>query len=74
MMAARNTTSACVSSSFSANEGAATARDTMSTVYNNFEIADMEFYRSEAYEAFFDHLDRTGGFYYEVRPTRSHTI
>jgi len=33
--------------------------------FNNFEIADMDFYRSEAYGAFFDHLDRTGNFYYE---------
>jgi Glycolipid 2-alpha-mannosyltransferase len=35
-------------------------------VYNNFEIADMVFRRGEAYTAFFDHLDRHGGFYYEV--------
>jgi hypothetical protein len=31
------------------------------------EIADMEFWRSEAYLAYFDHLDQHGGFYYEVR-------
>jgi alpha 1,2-mannosyltransferase len=36
------------------------------TVYNNFEIADMDFWRGEAYSAFFDHLDREGGFYFEV--------
>ena len=27
----------------------------------------MEFWRSEAYMAYFDHLDHHGGFYYEVR-------
>ncbi len=33
--------------------------------WSNFEIADLDFWRSEAYTAFFDHLDRSGGFYYE---------
>jgi mannosyltransferase len=33
--------------------------------WTNFEIADMSFYRSEAYEAYFNHLDRSGGFFYE---------
>lgn len=33
--------------------------------WSNFEIADMDFWRSEAYEAYFDHLDRAGGFFYE---------
>ena len=32
------------------------------------EIADMEFWRGEAYTAYVDYLDRTGGFYYEVGP------
>ena len=36
-------------------------------VWSNFEIANMEFWRGEAYTKFFDHLDKTGGFYYEVR-------
>jgi len=36
-------------------------------VFNNFEIADMNLWRGEAYSAFFDYLDRSGGFYYEVR-------
>jgi hypothetical protein len=40
---------------------------TAQTVYNNFEIADLDFWREEAYMAYFDHLDRHGGFYYEVR-------
>ena len=35
--------------------------------WSNFEIADMDFWRGAAYEAFFEHLDRKGGFYYEVR-------
>jgi len=35
-------------------------------VWSNFEIADMDFWRSEAYQKFFDHLESKGGFYYEV--------
>ncbi len=38
-------------------------------VWSNFEIADMDFWRSEAYTKFFEHLDKKGGFYYEVRPS-----
>lgn len=37
-------------------------------VWSNFEIADMEFWRGEAYQKFFDHLESKGGFYYEVSP------
>jgi mannosyltransferase len=33
--------------------------------WSNFEIGDLEFWRGEAYEAFFKHLDRTHGFFYE---------
>ena len=33
--------------------------------WSNFEIADMEFWRGEAYERYFEHLDRAGGFFYE---------
>lgn len=33
--------------------------------WSNFEIGDMDFWRSEAYEAYFEHLDKNGGFYYE---------
>lgn len=40
---------------------------TLLPVWSNFEIADMDFWRGEAYSKFFDHLDSTGGFYYEVR-------
>jgi Glycolipid 2-alpha-mannosyltransferase len=36
-------------------------------VWSNFEIADMDFWRGEAYTAFFNYLDSLGGFYYEVR-------
>jgi Glycolipid 2-alpha-mannosyltransferase len=39
----------------------------MAIVYNNFEISDLDFWRGKAYTAYFDHLDRSGGFYYEVR-------
>jgi mannosyltransferase len=33
--------------------------------WSNFEIADLEFWRSQAYEDYFNHLDRAGGFFYE---------
>lgn len=33
--------------------------------WSNFEIADMDFWRSEAYEGYFQHLDKAGGFFYE---------
>lgn len=32
---------------------------------SNFEIADLDFFRGEAYSRYFDHLDRAGGFSYE---------
>ena len=34
-------------------------------VWSNFEIADLDFFRSPHYLAFFDYLDKTGNFYYE---------
>ena len=39
------------------------------TVFNNFEIADMDLWRGEAYTAFFNYLDHNGGFYYQVCPS-----
>ncbi|KAF7794140.1 hypothetical protein EIP86_005271 [Pleurotus ostreatoroseus] len=33
--------------------------------WSNFEIADMDFWRGEAYTKYFEYLDQTGGFYYE---------
>ncbi|RQM04604.1 hypothetical protein DH86_00004345, partial [Scytalidium sp. 3C] len=33
--------------------------------WSNFEIGDLDFWRSPAYEAYFEHLDRAGGFFYE---------
>ncbi|CDK29721.1 unnamed protein product [Kuraishia capsulata CBS 1993] len=33
--------------------------------WSNFEIADLEFFRSDKYRHFFDYLDRAGGIYYE---------
>jgi hypothetical protein len=33
--------------------------------WSNFEIADLNFLRSEAYESYFQYLDKVGGFYYE---------
>ncbi|KAJ2556466.1 alpha-1,2-mannosyltransferase ktr1 [Coemansia sp. RSA 1933] len=41
------------------------SRYTMCHFWSNFEIVDLSFYRSEAYESFFQHLDRSGGFFYE---------
>lgn len=36
------------------------------SVWSNFEIGDLDFWRGEAYSKFFDFLDEAGGFYYEV--------
>ncbi|KAG6004566.1 hypothetical protein E4U21_000950 [Claviceps maximensis] len=33
--------------------------------WSNFEVADMDFFRSKPYEDYFNHLDRAGGFFYE---------
>ncbi|KAI1279064.1 glycolipid 2-alpha-mannosyltransferase [Xylaria sp. FL0933] len=33
--------------------------------WSNFEIADMDFFRSKAYQDYFDYLDKKGGFYKE---------
>ncbi|KRH92697.1 Glycolipid 2-alpha-mannosyltransferase (alpha-1,2-mannosyltransferase) [Pseudoloma neurophilia] len=33
--------------------------------WTNFEIANLNFFRSEIYQKYFDYLDRTGNFFYE---------
>jgi mannosyltransferase len=33
--------------------------------WSNFEVGDMDFWRSQAYEDYFNHLDKAGGFFYE---------
>jgi alpha 1,2-mannosyltransferase len=33
--------------------------------WTNFEVANMDFWRGEAYQKYFEHLDRAGGFFYE---------
>lgn len=33
--------------------------------WSNFEIANLNFWRSEAYTKYFEHLDKAGGFFYE---------
>lgn len=33
--------------------------------WSNFEIANLNFFRGEAYRRYFEHLDATGGFFYE---------
>lgn len=37
----------------------------LSLVWSNFEIGNLDLWRSEGYQKFFDFLDRKGGFYYE---------
>ena len=32
--------------------------------WNNFEIVDLNWFRGEKYQKFFDYLDKLGGFYY----------
>ncbi|KAG7661543.1 uncharacterized protein J8A68_004912 [[Candida] subhashii] len=33
--------------------------------WSNFEVGDLNFFRSNAYMKYFDYMDRAGGFYYE---------
>lgn len=33
--------------------------------WSNFEVGDLDFWRSDAYRAYFDYLDHAGGFFYE---------
>ncbi|KAH3687478.1 hypothetical protein WICPIJ_001536 [Wickerhamomyces pijperi] len=33
--------------------------------WTNFEVANMDFWRGEAYQAYFQHLEKAGGFFYE---------
>ncbi|KAF8918091.1 glycosyltransferase family 15 protein [Mucidula mucida] len=48
---------------FVSNDGGATYN--RCHFWSNFEIADLDFWRSEPYQAFFDYLENKGGFYYE---------
>lgn len=45
----------------------ADGRDTYNLCHfwSNFEVADMEFWRGQIYQDYFNHLDRSGGFFYE---------
>jgi hypothetical protein len=48
---------------------------TYSLDWSNFEIADMDFWRSQVYTEYFNYLDSMGGFYYEVsRYLEIHTL
>jgi hypothetical protein len=38
---------------------------TSTIVWSNFEVGDLDFFRSKAYLDFFTHLDNTGKFFYE---------
>ncbi|KAG5421541.1 KTR2 [Candida metapsilosis] len=42
-----------------------TSRYNLCHFWSNFEIANLNFFRSEAYETFFKHLSEAGGFHYE---------
>ncbi|KAI1501398.1 glycolipid 2-alpha-mannosyltransferase-domain-containing protein [Biscogniauxia marginata] len=43
--------------------------------YSNFEIGSLDFFRSKEHRAYFDHLDKAGGFYYErVGDAPVHTL
>ncbi|KAI1742980.1 glycolipid 2-alpha-mannosyltransferase-domain-containing protein [Xylaria scruposa] len=33
--------------------------------YSNFEVGSLAFFRSKEHRAYFEHIDKTGGFYYE---------
>ncbi|ANB15847.1 alpha-1,2-mannosyltransferase KTR1 [Sugiyamaella lignohabitans] len=33
--------------------------------WSNFEVASLDFWRGEAYQKYFEHLDKAGGFFYE---------
>ncbi|RYO85617.1 hypothetical protein DL763_007026 [Monosporascus cannonballus] len=33
--------------------------------YSNFEVGSLDFFRSKEHQAYFDHIDKNGGFYYE---------
>ena len=50
---------------FSRNRNGAGDLWNMCHFWSNFEIADMDFFRSEEYREFFNFLDADGGFYYE---------
>ncbi|RYP88168.1 hypothetical protein DL770_004673 [Monosporascus sp. CRB-9-2] len=34
-------------------------------LYSNFEVGSLDFFRSKEHQAYFDHIDKNGGFYYE---------
>ncbi|KAL4212615.1 hypothetical protein CU097_003731 [Rhizopus azygosporus] len=36
--------------------------------WTNFQLADLSFFRSEAYQKYFEYLDKTGNFFYESLP------
>ncbi|KAI5918001.1 glycolipid 2-alpha-mannosyltransferase-domain-containing protein [Camillea tinctor] len=43
--------------------------------YSNFEVGSLDFFRSKEHRAYFDHLDKAGGFYYErVGDAPVHTL
>lgn len=42
-----------------------TSRYNMCHFWSNFEIANLDFFRSQAYADYFNYLDKAGGFYYE---------
>jgi len=61
MTAARHTTSVTVSRP----RFPSSPRQRLTAVWSNFELGDLNFWRSQAYMDYFEHLDAAGGFYYE---------
>ena len=64
-MVAKSLTSVIVGRPFSFNLQSF-ALMSVTPVWSNFEIADMDFWRAPAYTAYVDYLEASGGFYYEV--------
>ena len=52
---------------FISNDAGVTYNLSLSVVWRNFEIADLDFWCSDAYLKFFEFLDQSGGFFYEVK-------
>jgi alpha 1,2-mannosyltransferase len=50
---------------FISNDGGVTLSNELCIFYNNFEMANFNMFRSREYEAYFEFLERAGGFFYE---------
>jgi len=52
-------------SDYRPNDALTTSGYTTCHFWSNFEIGDLDFFRSPTYQAYFRHLDKSGGFFYE---------